>query len=145
MKIRGKKLAETISWSTSSGDSPRFFSSDDEERAEETEKFFSSKSFSLDSAESLRQRRNNNRKAGPRKGPIRGNSEAGSRHLGAIMKGKVEDSVAVVKRFSDPYGDFRSSMVEMIIEKQIFAAKDLEKLLHCFLSLNPTCHHRVTF
>ncbi|KAK4430823.1 Transcription repressor OFP8 [Sesamum alatum] len=55
----------------------------------------------------------------------------------------VQDSLAVVKRSSDPYGDFRTSMVEMIVEKQMFEAKDLENLLHCFLSLNSNHHHKV--
>nr|GMD87975.1 transcription repressor OFP8-like [Ipomoea batatas] len=50
---------------------------------------------------------------------------------------------AVVKRSSDPYGDFRASMLEMILEKQMFGAKDLEKLLECFLSLNSDHHHGV--
>lgn len=51
--------------------------------------------------------------------------------------------VAVVKSSRDPYSDFRTSMVEMIIEKQIFSAKDLDYLLHCFLSLNSPRHHTV--
>ncbi|CAK9172790.1 unnamed protein product [Ilex paraguariensis] len=59
------------------------------------------------------------------------------------LKGKVRDSFAVVKRSSDPYNDFRASMVEMIIEKQIFSAKDLENLLQCFLSLNSYHNHRI--
>lgn len=52
-------------------------------------------------------------------------------------------AVAVVKRSSDPYHDFRTSMVEMIVAKHIFAAKDLENLLRCFLSLNSYHHHKV--
>ncbi|CAI0543261.1 unnamed protein product [Linum tenue] len=56
---------------------------------------------------------------------------------------KVKGSFAVVKSSSDPYNDFRTSMVEMIIEKQIFGAKDLEQLLQCFLSLNAGHHHRI--
>ncbi|KAL1825490.1 hypothetical protein ACET3Z_012268 [Daucus carota] len=59
------------------------------------------------------------------------------------LNGKVKDSVAVIKSSSDPYNDFRTSMVEMIVEKQIFGPKDLEKLLQCFLSLNSGAHHRV--
>ncbi|CAI9782510.1 unnamed protein product [Fraxinus pennsylvanica] len=55
----------------------------------------------------------------------------------------VKDSLAVVKRSSDPYTDFRTSMVEMIVEMQIFTAKELESLLQCFLSLNSYHHHRV--
>ncbi|KAB1669778.1 hypothetical protein ES319_1Z011400v1 [Gossypium barbadense] len=56
---------------------------------------------------------------------------------------KVKDSFAVVKRSSDPYNDFRTSMVEMIVERQIFAAEDLEQLLQCFLSLNSHHHHGI--
>ncbi|XP_031488615.1 uncharacterized protein LOC116256397 [Nymphaea colorata] len=59
------------------------------------------------------------------------------------MNQKVNDSVAVVKRSNDPYSDFRESMVEMIIEKQIFDHGDLKQLLHCFLSLNSQYHHPV--
>ncbi|XP_074365241.1 uncharacterized protein LOC141706363 [Apium graveolens] len=56
---------------------------------------------------------------------------------------KVKDSFAVVKRSNDPYNDFRTSMVEMIVEMQIFGSKDLENLLQCFLSLNSITHHKV--
>lgn len=65
---------------------------------------------------------------------------------GATMRRRsmeVGDGLAVVKRSSDPYSDFRTSMVEMIVEKEIFAAEDLEKLLQCFLSLNSYHHHKV--
>ncbi|XP_019191788.1 PREDICTED: transcription repressor OFP8-like isoform X2 [Ipomoea nil] len=55
----------------------------------------------------------------------------------------MKDSLAVVKRSRDPCADFRASMLEMIMEKQIFGAKDLEKLLDCFLSLNSHHHHGV--
>ncbi|XP_031096026.1 transcription repressor OFP8-like [Ipomoea triloba] len=96
------------------------FSSDDEEE-EENSTLFSSRSLSVsssDSAASLRRRRKDEAAA-------------------------VKDSFAVVKRSSDPYGDFRASMLEMILEKQMFGAKDLEKLLECFLSLNSDHHHGV--
>jgi hypothetical protein len=33
--------------------------------------------------------------------------------------GVVKESVAVVKSSYDPYSDFRESMVEMIVEKEI--------------------------
>ncbi|KAL3650833.1 hypothetical protein CASFOL_007236 [Castilleja foliolosa] len=52
---------------------------------------------------------------------------------------------AVEKRTSDPYGDFRESMVEMIIEKQIFGADDLDRLFFCFLSLNNEDYHGIIF
>ncbi|KAK1413901.1 hypothetical protein QVD17_29638 [Tagetes erecta] len=55
----------------------------------------------------------------------------------------VKDSVAIVKKSSDPHEDFRVSMLEMIVERQIFGGEDLENLLKCFLSLNCEEHHRV--
>ncbi|PKA49830.1 hypothetical protein AXF42_Ash004372 [Apostasia shenzhenica] len=56
--------------------------------------------------------------------------------------GRVErESLAVVKRSEDPRADFRRSMAEMVVEKGIYDAGDLEKLLHCFLSLNSQNHH----
>lgn len=57
-------------------------------------------------------------------------------------QGKVKESFAVVKRSADPRGDFRRSMAEMVVEKGIYDAADLEQLLHCFLSLNSRHHHR---
>ncbi|PIN05205.1 hypothetical protein CDL12_22259 [Handroanthus impetiginosus] len=48
----------------------------------------------------------------------------------------MEESYAVEKSSSDPYEDFRASMVEMIIEKQIFGKDDLERMLICYLGLN---------
>ncbi|KAH7528626.1 hypothetical protein FEM48_Zijuj05G0092100 [Ziziphus jujuba var. spinosa] len=59
-----------------------------------------------------------------------------------LLKRKVKGSFAVVKKSNDPHNDFRTSMVEMIVEKQIFSAKDLEQLLPCFLSLNSHHHHK---
>lgn len=55
---------------------------------------------------------------------------------------KIRDSFAVVKRSNDPYSDFRKSMLEMVIEKQIYNASDLKDLLRCFLSLNEDEHHK---
>lgn len=57
--------------------------------------------------------------------------------------GKVRESVAVVKRSEDPLEDFRRSMWEMVVEKEMFAATDLEQLLICFLSLNSPKYHPV--
>ncbi|KAM7514141.1 hypothetical protein LguiA_003724 [Lonicera macranthoides] len=56
---------------------------------------------------------------------------------------KVKESFVVVKKSEDPYDDFKRSMLEMILEKQMFEAKDLEELLQCFLSLNSRQHHAV--
>ncbi|XP_030468326.1 transcription repressor OFP7 [Syzygium oleosum] len=60
-----------------------------------------------------------------------------------VMEGKVRESFAVVKRTEDPRGDFKRSMVEMIVEKQMFAEEDLQQLLRCLLSLNSRDHHGV--
>ncbi|KAK8481739.1 hypothetical protein V6N13_139033 [Hibiscus sabdariffa] len=56
-------------------------------------------------------------------------------------EGKVSESVAVITKSEDPYEDFKRSMLEMILEKQMFEAKDLEQLLQCFISLNSREYH----
>lgn len=56
---------------------------------------------------------------------------------------KINDSVAVVKDSEDPYGDFKHSMMQMILEKQIDSKEDLEALLKCFMELNSRHHHDV--
>ncbi|KAI3947606.1 hypothetical protein MKW92_052894 [Papaver armeniacum] len=106
---------------------------DEEENEDETERFFSSRSFHLHH----------------RNPSVEKDSFTSGRDIIAESTTKndvglgIGESFAVVKRSSDPHSDFRTSMVEMIIEKQIFSAKDLEKLLQCFLSLNSSHHHRV--
>lgn len=50
---------------------------------------------------------------------------------------------AIEKSTNDPYYEFRRSMVEMIVEKQIFGAEDLQSLLQCFLSLNSSYFHHI--
>ncbi|KAH6820374.1 hypothetical protein C2S53_020600 [Perilla frutescens var. hirtella] len=59
------------------------------------------------------------------------------------VDGKVKESFAIVKRSEDPYEDFKSSMMDMIVEKQMFEQKDLEQLLQCFLSLNSRNYHGI--
>ncbi|XVE79180.1 hypothetical protein DITRI_Ditri14bG0037300 [Diplodiscus trichospermus] len=56
---------------------------------------------------------------------------------------KIINSIAEVKDSNDPYRDFRHSMLQMIIEKQIYSKDDLQELLQCFLELNSPCHHDV--
>ncbi|KAI8011769.1 Acyl-CoA-binding domain-containing protein 6 [Camellia lanceoleosa] len=58
-------------------------------------------------------------------------------------KEKVKDSFAVVKESVDPYEDFKASMIEMILAKQLFEERDFEQLLECFLSLNSRHHYGV--
>ncbi|KAF5471445.1 hypothetical protein F2P56_008235 [Juglans regia] len=55
----------------------------------------------------------------------------------------LSDSFAVVKSSFDPQRDFRESMVEMIVENNIKASKDLEDLLACYLSLNSDEYHEL--
>ncbi|CAN6324736.1 unnamed protein product [Urochloa humidicola] len=57
--------------------------------------------------------------------------------------GRVEESVAVVKESADPLGDFRRSMLQMIVEKEIVGGEELRELLHRFLSLNSPHHHHL--
>ncbi|XP_008799738.2 transcription repressor OFP8-like [Phoenix dactylifera] len=61
----------------------------------------------------------------------------------AKKKGVVEESVVVVKESSDPYLDFRDSMLQMIVEMEIYAWDDLRDLLHRFLALNSPSHHHL--
>ncbi|KAL2935055.1 Transcription repressor OFP6 [Bienertia sinuspersici] len=50
-------------------------------------------------------------------------------------------SVAIEKDSSDPYVDFRQSMLQMIMENEIYSKDDLKQLLNCFLQLNsPSLH-----
>ncbi|KAL7198137.1 hypothetical protein ACSBR2_020623 [Camellia fascicularis] len=53
------------------------------------------------------------------------------------------ESVAVEKDSDDPYLDFRRSMLQMILEKEIYAKDDLRELLNCFLQLNSPYYHGV--
>ncbi|MCD7460489.1 hypothetical protein HAX54_043637 [Datura stramonium] len=50
-------------------------------------------------------------------------------------------SFAIVKASIDPEKDFRESMMEMVVENNIRASKDLENLLACYLSLNSNEYH----
>ncbi|CAN6233951.1 unnamed protein product [Urochloa humidicola] len=53
----------------------------------------------------------------------------------------LEGSVAVVKQSEDPLGDFRRSMLQMIVENGIVASEDLREMLRRFLTLNAPHHH----
>ncbi|PIA28118.1 hypothetical protein AQUCO_07200029v1 [Aquilegia coerulea] len=56
---------------------------------------------------------------------------------------RIGESVAVVKDSNDPYLDFRHSMLQMILEKEIYSKDELKELLDCFLSLNSPYHHEI--
>ena len=51
------------------------------------------------------------------------------------------DSFAVIKCSSNPKQDFRDSMIEMIEDKQISKAEEMEELLACYLTLNADEYH----
>ncbi|RDX62288.1 Transcription repressor OFP6, partial [Mucuna pruriens] len=53
------------------------------------------------------------------------------------------EGVAVEKDSDDPYLDFRHSMLQMILENEIYSKQDLRELLNCFLQLNSPHHHGV--
>ncbi|XVF76129.1 hypothetical protein PTKIN_Ptkin13bG0241100 [Pterospermum kingtungense] len=53
------------------------------------------------------------------------------------------ESLAVEKDSDDPYLDFRHSMLQMILEKEIYSKDDLEELLNCFLQLNSPHYHGI--
>ncbi|MCL7036886.1 hypothetical protein MKW94_006581 [Papaver nudicaule] len=57
--------------------------------------------------------------------------------------GRINESLAVEKDSDDPYVDFRHSMLQMILEKQIYSRDGLRQLLQCFLSLNSPYHHEI--
>ncbi|XP_041027712.1 transcription repressor OFP6-like [Juglans microcarpa x Juglans regia] len=56
--------------------------------------------------------------------------------------GRIDgESVAVEKDSDDPYMDFRHSMLQMILENEIYCKDDLRELLNCFLQLNSPYNH----
>ncbi|XP_057469519.1 transcription repressor OFP7-like [Actinidia eriantha] len=157
---KNKKAGESVCKSTSSGYSGWFSSEDNEES--ESESLISS-SISLDSSsnfsasmetvserhskegrrrkKNLKTRRLKTRTTAPENvSPTRPLSVF-RRLIPCAVDGKVKESFAVVKRSKDPYEDFKRSMLEMILEKQMFDVMDLEQLLQCFLSLNSRHHH----
>ncbi|GMH28710.1 hypothetical protein Nepgr_030553 [Nepenthes gracilis] len=52
-------------------------------------------------------------------------------------------AVAIEKDSDDPYTDFRQSMLQMIVENEIYSMDDLKQLLNCFLQLNSPCLHGI--
>ncbi|TYJ19998.1 hypothetical protein E1A91_A09G230600v1 [Gossypium mustelinum] len=67
----------------------------------------------------------------------------GRKSVSSSSSSSLSGSCAVVKSSCDPQRDFRESMVEMIMENNIRASKDLEDLLACYLSLNSDEYHDV--
>lgn len=52
-------------------------------------------------------------------------------------------ALAVEKDSDDPYLDFRQSMLQMILENEIYCKDDLKELLNCFLQLNDPYLHGI--
>lgn len=59
------------------------------------------------------------------------------------LQGVVGDSLALVKMSDNPYEDFRQSIHEMIMEKDLEGSTDVEELLYCYLTLNAPEHHQL--
>ncbi|WOL00796.1 hypothetical protein Cni_G09509 [Canna indica] len=163
LQSNGYGFSSSSSMESDEEEEDAFFSSEGREGKgeEETETFFSSRSFSSDSSEFYRRpaskKKNNNKKnkeakkvACPQRRRARNKQESwggGCKGLqpllsvgGPAAKAK-RGGFAVVKRSSNPYGDFRSSMVEMIMERQMFGKEELESLLQSYLSLNSSQLH----
>ncbi|PON44668.1 Ovate protein [Parasponia andersonii] len=96
--------------------------------------------FTLNSP-GVRLRINSPRLAGKRVSGNGRKSVSSSGSNSGDRKRSLSDSFAIVKSSFDPQKDFRESMVEMIVENNIRASKDLEDLLACYLSLNADEYH----
>ncbi|KVI11604.1 transcription repressor OFP8-like [Cynara cardunculus var. scolymus] len=128
-------------------------SSDEEDESDDGTTLFSSRSLSSESSGTfLRNRAHRKSQKKPKRISGGHGCACGCKNLETTnvtpleSSGKlVKDSFAVVKKSSNPHEDFRVSMVEMIVEKQIFGEEDLQNLLQCFISLNSEEHHRVIF
>lgn len=152
---RKKKTTTKIRFSTSSWESGSGLFSSESFDDEETETLVSpSRSFSTDSGgrRHKKPKRKVRRCVFKETARISSTSESESparlsmflqKMIPCAVEGKVRESFAVVKKSEDPYEDFKRSMTEMILEKQIFEVKDLEQLLQCFLSLNSRDHHGI--
>ncbi|KVI01265.1 transcription repressor OFP8-like [Cynara cardunculus var. scolymus] len=111
-----------------------WWSSDEDNQSDGKTTLFSRRSVSSDSFESIRKNRTRRIAAAAGGG-------GGCRDTEVVAM----DGFAVAKESKDPHEDFRSSMVDMIVEKGIFGVEELENLVECFLSLNSEEHHKVIF
>ncbi|KAG8078567.1 hypothetical protein GUJ93_ZPchr0007g5955 [Zizania palustris] len=90
--------------------------------------------------ETRRRRRQQRRRRRHASSFARGDEQVPHEHEPAYRR-VAHESVAVAVESSEPYDDFRESMVQMVVEKEIYAWDDLNDLLHQFLSLNSPRHH----
>lgn len=56
---------------------------------------------------------------------------------------KISGALQVAINSDDPLQDFKKSMIQMIIEREIYSDEDLEELLNCFIKLNSPSHHYI--
>ncbi|RRT61885.1 hypothetical protein B296_00019201 [Ensete ventricosum] len=149
----------TSSSSSDNGNDHGLFSSDEEKKDEDgSGTLFSSKSFSSESSEFYHSSRKKKKK-NTRNKRMKSTRRPPRRHVKHYQEPQLLVSISsseketkpeaqaydagfpVVKRSTDPYGDFRSSMSEMIVERGMSRARDLERLLHAYLHLNSPRHH----
>ncbi len=82
-----------------------------------------------------------NRRSSYLQSSCKGEEDEGLVTMPEELNGVVKESVALVKSSYNPYNDFKESMIEMIVEKDIQESRDLEELLQCYLSLNAVEYH----
>ncbi|KMZ60178.1 hypothetical protein ZOSMA_5G00400 [Zostera marina] len=114
----------------------------DEVKEETDQTIFSSKSLSSSSSSSSEfyKLRNTRRKS------KKNTTKKRKKKVAAVMKdAEVTGMTAVVKDSADPYEDFKSSVLEVMMEKNIVESKDFERLLHTYLEINSRCLHPVIF
>ncbi|GAB2285581.1 hypothetical protein Dimus_020027 [Dionaea muscipula] len=129
-----KRTAIIIS-SSGSGDRLSFLRDDDKHEAEKEEDDDSTSAITIFS------RNNVETSSNCCSGTDTGLTCSKTASPGYLWKKKVGESVAVVKVSENPYLDFRRSMLQMILEKEIYCKEALQELLARFLQLNSPCHH----
>ncbi|CAM5998800.1 unnamed protein product [Sphagnum balticum] len=70
-----------------------------------------------------------NRRSSYLQSSCKGEEDEGLVTMPEELNGVVKESVALVKSSYNPYNDFKESMIEMIVEKDIQESRDLEELL----------------
>ncbi|KAK1391408.1 Transcription repressor [Heracleum sosnowskyi] len=145
-KQRANKMKKSKVSSVSSGESGWFSSDEDgkESLISSSENFDTSCDFgnvSFISKNGTSKKKKENDRNGGDNSPVKKSSTSSVFRRLMTSCAVNDESFAVVKNSQNPFEDFKSSMMEMIMEKQMYEAKDLEQLLQCFLSLNSRHHH----
>ncbi|KAL6620420.1 hypothetical protein ACP70R_035559 [Stipagrostis hirtigluma subsp. patula] len=96
---------------------------------------------SVSTGRRLKTRANSPRLASTRSGKVKSAKTPAPSPRKKTSPPPLAESFAVVKASADPRKDFRESMEEMIAEKGIRDATDLEDLLACYLALNAAEYH----